>query len=73
MAEMDQMTQQNAALVEHASTAAIRLRENASDVEQVMEVLDKSDQDEGSTPLVKQDSFRVAVTLACRCLMIQSE
>jgi len=56
MAEMDQMTQQNAALVEHASTAAIRLRENASDVEQVMEVLDKSDQDEGSAPLVKQDS-----------------
>ena len=54
IAEMDQMTQQNAALVEHASTAAASLYENASEVAQLMEDLDRSDQEGTSPPVDSQ-------------------
>jgi methyl-accepting chemotaxis protein len=45
IAAMDQMTQENARLVEQASSAAVSLRENASEVAQVMVALDRKEVD----------------------------
>jgi len=61
IAAMDQMTRQNATLVEQASAAAESLRENASEVAEVMTVLDNNDIGAAGLSLVEGQSKHLAL------------